>query len=653
MNLAGTVLVALAAVAGLSCVGLALVGLVLKKPILVRVAMWALYAVLAFSVAAAAVLIAAFFARDFGNAYVYEHSSRALPFIYTLSALWAGNSGSLLLWLVLMALFAVLASRGGRKRDAASAPYLVAILGSTCLFFSLLLLFGPGCDPFTANGVTPPPADGLGLNPMLQNPGMVVHPLALYLGYVALAAPFGLVVACLAAGSPLSASLVAVRRWALVGWLFLTIGNVVGAWWAYVSLGWGGYWAWDPVENASLIPWLTATALLHSAFIAQRGERQKGWTVALAAASFLLTIFGTFLTRTGVASSVHAFAEPGLIAWFVVFMVIMLALAVTVMIRYRAGLRPKGEAGSPTGESSNVLYTVILLVALTFFIIWGVIFPPIAKSLTGSEFLLGTGFFDTVAAPLGLVLLLLLVFCSLAGFARGSRRRLVWGVGAAAGVAVAVLVILLAVGVRKGYPVAAFALTGAAATAVILRWARLRKARRAYGALAAHLGLAILVIGLAGSWSFKESTEAQLSRGESLALGSTAVVYQDLQTESTGGGEKEVSRAVLALFVEGQSAGSLEPTIEYYPLTDQTWTRVARRTSASGDIYVSLLEVGADGATIDLKLEKHPLIVWLWIGGGVMSLGALLALWAVWRRPRRAEPEEGGRAPDGPPAVGH
>jgi cytochrome c-type biogenesis protein CcmF len=301
----------------------------------------------------------------------------------------------------------------------------------------------------------------------------------------------------------------------------------VGAWWAYVSLGWGGYWAWDPVENASLIPWLTATALLHSAFIAHRSERQKGWTVVLAVASFLLTIFGTFLTRTGVASSVHSFAESGLIAWFAVFMAVMLALAVTVIIRRWGDLRAKDGHGSLMGESSNVLYTVIILVALTFFIIWGVIFPPIAKSLAGSEVLLGTGFFDTVTAPLGLALLLLLAFCSLASFTRGSRRRLVWGVGAAAGVAVVVLVVLLATGVRKGYPVAAFALTGAAATAVVLRWARLWRTRRAYGALVAHLGLVILVIGLAGSWSFKESTEAQLARGESLALGTVVVVYDD------------------------------------------------------------------------------------------------------------------------------
>jgi cytochrome c-type biogenesis protein CcmF len=649
VNVAGTVFVALAAAAGLAGVALPLAGRALGRPLLVRAAMWALYAVLAFSAAAAAMLVAAFVARDFGNVYVYEHSSRALPLVYTLSAVWAGNSGSLLLWLLLMAVFAVVAAHDGRKRDAASAPYLMAVLGSISLFFSLLLLFGPSCDPFAANAVVPRPQDGLGLNPMLQNSGMIVHPLALYLGYVAMAVPFGLVVAGLAARSPVAAWIGAVRRWTLVGWLFLTIGNVVGAWWAYVSLGWGGYWAWDPVENAALIPWLTATALLHSALIAQRRQRQLGWTVVLAAATFLLTIFGTFLTRTGVASSVHAFTESRLIAWFAAFLVIMLVMSAAVIVRRRAALRPRGQAGSPVGENHNVLYTVILLVALTFFVIWGVVFPPIAKSLTGSEVLLGTGFFDTVTAPLGLVLLLLLAFCSLASFARGSRRRLVWGVSAAAGVAVVILVVLLATGVRKGYPVAAFALTGAAAVAVVLRWARLWRARRSYGALIAHLGLVILVIGLAGSWSFKESTEALLTRGESLALGKIAVVYEDLQTESSVGGDKQVNRAVLALSVGGESEGRLTPTIEYYPLTDQTWTRVARRTSATGDIYVSLLEVGTDGTTVDIKLEKHPLIVWLWIGGGVMSLGALVALWSLLRRPQATASEEDGRTAGGSP----
>ena len=414
------------------------------------------------------------------------------------------------------------------------------------------MLLGPSCDPFAANSIAPAPQDGLGLNPMLQNLGMVIHPLTLYLGYVALAVPFGLAIAGLAGGSALSTWIVPVRRWALVGWLFLTLGNVVGAWWAYVTLGWGGYWAWDPVENASLIPWLTATALLHSAFVAQRRGRQQVWTVGLAAGSFLLTIFGTFLTRTGVANSVHAFTESRLIAWFVIYLVLMFALAVGVMIWRRRMLTASGEVGSALAESSNVLYAVVLLTALTALILWGVIFPPIAQSVTGTEFVLGTAFFDTVAAPLGLVLLFLLAVCSLAGLSKGhaaarsglSRPRAVpawrcWWC-------------CLPWGCARVIRSPRSSLAGAAAVAVLARWVWGWRARRGHGALVAHLGVLILVIGLAGSWSFKESTEGRLAQGQSLTLHNVTVTYQELQSESDMAGEREIDRAILGLTLDGK-----------------------------------------------------------------------------------------------------
>jgi cytochrome c-type biogenesis protein CcmF len=643
VNGAGNALLAAAVVASLAGLLLPLLGRAWGRPVLVRAGMWALYAVLLLVVADVLVLLGGFLTRDFGNLYVYEHSSRALSWVYTVSALWAGNSGSLLLWLLLMAVFAVIAARGGRKRDVGSVSYLVPVLSLMNLFFSLLVLFAPACNPFVANHVATAAADGLGLNPMLQNPGMVIHPVTLYLGYVAMAVPFALMVAGLANRSPLAGWIAGVRRWALIGWLFLTIGNVVGAWWAYVTLGWGGYWAWDPVENASLIPWLTATALLHAVLMAQRRQRQQIWMVSLVSATFLLTIFGTFLTRTGVATSVHAFTEPGLIAWFVIFMVVMLALAVTLIVVRRAALRgPDGKPPSFFGESSNIFYTVVLLSVLTFLILWGVIFPPIAQSLYGGEFLLGTGFFDAVAAPLGLLLLLMMVVCSLVSSSRGSRRILTVGACVAGGVGLVVLVVLLVAGVRKGYPVAAFALTGAAVASVAMMLARGWRVRRRYGALLVHLGLLTLVIGLAGSWSFKDSVERELALGESLSLGKVEVVYQDLDVQPAGATGKEVTRATLGLSLDGDGAGELVPTLEYYPANDQTWTRVARRTSAAGDVYVSLLGVGADGETIDLKLEYHPLIVWLWIGGGIMSLGAIVALWSVRRRPRGAPLDAAG-----------
>jgi cytochrome c-type biogenesis protein CcmF len=645
VNGAGNALLAVAAVASLAGVILPLLGRILDRRRLVSGGIWSLHAALAATCAAVLVLLGGFLTRDFGNVYVYEHSSRALSWVYTVSALWAGNAGSLLLWLLLMLVFSVIASRGGRRRDSGSAPYLAAVLASMCLFFSLLVLFGPSCNPFAANRVLPVPADGLGLNPMLQNPGMIIHPLALYLGYVAMAVPFGLVMAGLANGSPLSTWIAGVRRWALIGWLFLTIGNVVGAWWAYVTLGWGGYWAWDPVENASLIPWLTGTALLHCAVMADRRQRQQMWVVSLAALTFILTIFGTFLTRTGVATSVHAFTESRLIAWFVVFMVLMLALSgVLIAKRYRS-LRAEGETQPVFGESSNVFYTVVLLTVVTFFILWGVVFPPIAQSLAGSEFVLGAGFFDSVTAPLGLLLLLLLITCSLARSAGGSRRGLVSGVLLSGGTGLIVLVVLLALGVHKAYPVAAFALSGSALVAIVLKFARTWRNRRRYGALLAHVGLLILVIGLAGSWSYKQSVEGEVAWGGSLTLGGIRVDYLDHDTQSAGAADKEVTRALLDLSIDGKHVGHLAPSFEYYPASDQVWTRVARRSSAAGDVYVSLLDVGAGGETIDLRLEYHPLIIWLWIGGGVMSIGALVAL--LSSRRRRESADSGGASAAG------
>jgi cytochrome c-type biogenesis protein CcmF len=631
----GYALLTIAALASFAGLLFPVFGHILGRARLNRIGTWTSYLVLLVVAAAMLLLLAAFLARDFGNAYVYEHSSRALSGIYTVSALWAGNAGSLLLWLLLMAIFTVVASLGGRRRDPASAPYLTATLSAITCFFALIVLFGPRCNPFAANSLTPTPVDGLGLNPMLKNPGMVIHPVALYLGYVAMAVPFALVVAGLIAGTPMRLWIGAVRRWALIGWLFLTIGNVVGAWWAYVTLGWGGYWAWDPVENASLIPWLTGTALLHVAAAAQKRKRLRVWTVSLAALTFLLTIFGTFLTRSGVAQSVHAFEDSGLIPWFAVFLVLMLALSLAVIVKRAGSLKTDVQSSSLFGESSNLLYTAVLLCVMTFFILWGVIFPPIASALGRGDVLLGEGFFNAVTAPLGLLLLALLVLCTLMTPIHHNKRHRTVDLTLLAVVFVVVLAVLLAAGVRKVYPLAAFVLSAMAVAAVLLMFGRDLRNHRRYGALLVHLGLLILVVGLAGSWAYKQSVEQDLAVGETLTLGEFQVQYEDLNFQAQNNSDRSVTQAVLMLFVNGRSRGEIRPSLDYYPASDQVWTRVARRTSLTGDVYVSLLAVETDGKSISLRLESHPMIVWLWIGGAIMSLGSLLALWSV--RPRRRE----------------
>ena len=425
------------------------------------------------------------------------------------------------------------------------------------------------------------------------------------------------------------------RRWALVGWLFLTVGNVVGAWWAYVTLGWGGYWAWDPVENASLIPWLTGTALLHVAATAQRRKRLQVWTASLAALTFLLTIFGTFLTRSGVAQSVHAFADSGLIPWFAVFLVLMLALSLAVIVKRAGSLKVDGQPPALFGETSNLLYTAVLLCVMTFFILWGVIFPPIASALGRADVVLGEGFFNAVTAPLGLLLLALLVLCTLMTPVHRTQRHRTMDLTISVVVAVVVLSVLVAAGVRKTYPLAAFVLSAMAVTAVLLMFGRDLRNHRRYGAILVHLGVLILVIGVAGSWAYKQSVEHELAVGERLALGEIEVQYEDLNFQAQNNTDRSVTQAVLTLFVNGKSRGEIKPSLDYYPASDQVWTRVARRTSLAGDVYVSLLAVEADGRTISIRLESHPLIVWLWIGGAIMSLGSVLALWSV--RPRRRE----------------
>jgi cytochrome c-type biogenesis protein CcmF len=630
---AASALLVLATIASLSGLACSLAGRLRRPRPWIRIGSWASYATLVTVAGATLLLLVAFLARDFSNLYVYEHSSRALSLYYTISALWAGNAGSLLLWLLLLAVFAVMAGRAARRRDPASAAYLTATLSAMTLFFSLLVLFGPRCNPFAANTVSPLPADGLGLNPMLQNPGMVVHPLALYVGYVAMAVPFALMVAGLANGDQVVAWIRPVRAWALVGWLFLTIGNVVGAWWAYVTLGWGGYWAWDPVENASLIPWLTATALLHAVSMVRRRGRHRVWMVALVSVTFLLTIFGTFLTRSGVAASVHAFEESGLIPWFSVFMLLMLALAVAVIVWRRSLLRGDASVVSPVDEASTFLYANVLLSVMTFVILWGVVFPPMVRALGGGEVLLGTEFFNVVTAPLGLLLLLLLVFCTLVRSSRRSMRRLRLDALYTGAFGLLVLVLLLALGASRGYPTAAFVLAAMVVASIALTFIRGGmgwRHRRRYGGILVHLGLVVLVVGIAGSWAYKQSTEGDVSVGESLSISDVRVTYEALQSREKP--DKNESRALLALTIGGQPKGELRPSLEYYPAADQVWTRVDRRSSIGGDVYVTLLAVDAGGETVSLRVEVHPLVDWLWVGGGLMALGGILALWPARRR---------------------
>jgi cytochrome c-type biogenesis protein CcmF len=653
----------------LAGLGLALAAVLTRRRGLMRAAMIAAYAVAALAVIASIVLLVLLVTRDFSNHYVYSYTSRSLSLAYTISAFWAGNAGSILLWLVLMAVFSVVALRQIRREDAPSAPYVAAILLAITAFFSLLTLFGNDSNPFVLVSGGATPADGLGMNPMLQNPGMVIHPVALYLGYVGLAIPFALVMGGLWARTPSAAWLPAVRRWVLVGWFFLTIGNLVGAWWAYVTLGWGGYWAWDPVENASLMPWLTATALVHSVVMMRKRQMLSVWVVILVVVSFLLTIFGTFLTRSGIATSVHAFSDNTFIPWFTVFLLLIVIFSAAVTVFRLSDVRSEKKLDNPLSRESAFLYTNLVLVVMTFVVLWGVLFPVLAGALRGAKVELDPNFFTVVTVPLGLILMFLTGLCPLLPWRGRDRSRLVKDAAWIAGPAVVALVVLLALGLRRVYPLLSFTLAVFAVASITLQyghgWRNRRKASRTgwlrafggmiwtnrsrYGGFLIHLGVIVVLVGITGSYSFKQVVDGDLSKGGSLDVGRFELTFDGLALEQAS--DHDIARATFTVSHEGRVIGQVHPVKEYYPKSDQVWTRVDRYSTLAGDVYVSLLGYSEAGTGVTIRAEVNPLVGWLWIGAGVMVAGGLVVLWPARRaaaKRRRAMRAAGSRpAPEG------
>ncbi len=627
-----------------------------------RGAVAAVYVVAALAVVASIVLVVALVTRDFSNHYVYTYTSRSLSLAYTVSGFWAGNAGSLLLWLLLMAVFSLVALRQIRRENPPSAPYVAVILLAITTFFSLLTVFGNDSNPFVQvpGGVVP--TDGLGMNPQLLHPGMVIHPVALYLGYVGLAIPFALVMGGLLARSPSSAWLPAVRRWALVGWLFLAIGNLVGAWWAYVTLGWGGYWAWDPVENASLMPWLTATALVHAVVMLRRRQMFLVWTVVLAVVTFLLTIFGTFLTRSGIATSVHAFSDNTFIPWFTFFLLLTVVFSAAVMVSRRSELRSEKEAGRSALERVRLLVYQPGTGGDHVRGAVGGLFPTVAGALRGAKVEMSPDFFTMVTVPLTLILMLLTGLCPLLPWRGRDRSRLMKDAIWTAAPAVVVLVVLLALGLRKPYTLLSFTLATFAVASIALQygrgWRNRHKAsgtgwvrafggmvwanRSRYGGFLVHLGVIVVLVGITGSYAFKQVFEGDVSKGSSLNVGRFELTYDDLALGQTA--DKQTARATFTVSHDGEVVGEVDPVKEYYPASDQVWTRVDLYSTLAGDVYVSLLGYEDDGSSVTIQAQVNPLVGWLWIGGGVLVVGGLVALWPVRRS--RARQREVARAAD-------
>ncbi|WP_435060715.1 heme lyase CcmF/NrfE family subunit [Amycolatopsis thermoflava] len=610
-----------------------------------RVATWA---TLAAAALACALLEWALVAHDFSVSYVAENGGREVPLYFTVTSLWAALDGSLLLWLLILGGFGALLTRTVRRNPEPVHHWAMTVLSVVAVFFFALTYFA--ANPFRA--VTPVPADGPGPNPLLrEHAAMGVHPPLLYLGYIGMIVPFAYAVAALVTGRAGADWLAFTRRWTLTAWSCLTAGIVLGAWWSYAVLGWGGYWAWDPVENASLLPWLTAIGAVHVTLLRGRRARLTGWAVALHSLTFLLVLVGTFLTRSGAVASVHSFTNSPLGPMLLGFVLVVAATVTGLLIR-RAG-RFGGADGPLWSLRTAVLANVVLFTVLAAVVLTGTVFPLIAQGLTGTRTAVGAAYFNRTAVPVALAVLLVMGAAPLVR-PRGDRaadlaRRL--ALPAAAGlVTIAVTGLFSRPGVLAlcAFGVAAFVLTGLARLAWTERGGlRAMARRRRLGGLLAHAGITLAAVGIAASSAYTASAEAQVGLGE--AVSARGVTARLVGVDRAAGDGRMTAGVRLRLERDGAVLGILAPKLHYYPARDLTVGVPDIRSRPGGDLYTTVTGISQDGTHATIRLAVNPLVGLIWAGGGLTALGGLLALFSPRaarsrRLPEPVPPREGSAA---------
>jgi cytochrome c-type biogenesis protein CcmF len=566
------------------------------------------------------VLLAAFYARDYSFLYVFEHADDVLSLAYALSAFWAGQEGSLLLWAVVMAAAGVLfsLSRGYRTLAARTRLFFWVFFLTVQAFFLLLLTCWS--NPFVE--VVPAPADGRGLNPLLQNPGMIFHPPLLFLGYALYVIPACAALAAGIAGEARSWVKVC-RSWSVMAWMFLTAGIILGGWWSYMELGWGGYWAWDPVENASLIPWFSGTAFLHTAIIETRRGALQRTNVFLMALTFILCVFATYLVRSGVVQSLHAFGEGGVGLPLLVFQLAGIPVALLTVFLGEQHVR-RSLSGMASRQGLLVLAGwVFLLLGLVVGL--GTMWPVISKTWSASPVGLDAGFYNRVCLPLFVLLVLVFCACPWLGWKHGVRDRA--GLFATAGgVAAALAFFLLFAGVSQPLALVGVAAAAAAMLGIVLLFVRIpamRQLRQLFGAHGVHLGLALIVLGVGFSGPYKVEQEAMLRPGETMRLGQYELRYTGITQKESPAMARAIAR--LEVSKNGAALGVLEPERRLYRHFDQPFAEAETLFGLGDELYAVLLGFTVEDAAT-LKVSVNPLINWIWIGGTLMCLAAFLLL---------------------------
>ena len=602
----------------------------------------ALIAAFGTTVVAAAVLWTALARHDFSFVYVAQHTSRTLPLGYRLAAFWSGQEGSLLLWLLILTGYSALAVWLHRfTRDLMA--WVVPVLAGVSTFFVFMLVFVS--SPFMS---APAPADGAGMVPSLQNPYMLAHPPMLYLGYVGLTIPFAFAMGALLSRRTDERWIVMTRRWTLAAWTFLGVGQLLGAHWAYVEIGWGGYYAWDPVENAALMPWLAATAFLHSVMIQEKRGMLKVWNMVLVALAFCLSIFGTFLTRSGVISSIHSFSQSPLGAWFLGFIAICVVFSVGLIYLRLPLLRSRTKLESLVSREATFLYNNLLLVALCLTILWGVMYPLVTQAVRGETRSVSKPYYDFFLHTFGLPLLLLMGIGPLVAWRRASLRALGRTFIVPAVAAVVTGVALIVLGYGSSTPgLLAYTFGAFVAASIVLEFVRGTRARRAlsggswlgalaelvarnrrrYGGYIVHASILMLAIGVAGSSAYQTVRERGLRPGQSMEIAGYTLTYERLQQRQEA--NAIATRAVVDVSRGGSHVTTLYPGKNSYPVEQQVSNEVSiyHDPRNLGDLFTIADQIDPKSQTLFLKVLVKPLVNVLWAAGFVFVFGSLVTLW--------------------------
>lgn len=608
---------------------------------LLRIGRRYVFAVFAASLLAVGAMEWALLSHDFSLAYVARNHGRATPLLFTVTGLWAALEGSILLWAaVLGGYLTVTVIRFRRRADDPLVAWATLVGLAVALFFFALML-GPA-NPFKLVEGTIPP-DGAGPNPLLQNhPLMAFHPPMLYLGYVGFTIPFSFAVAALVTGRFGEGWLADTRRTTLVAWGFLTAGIVFGAWWSYEVLGWGGYWAWDPVENASLLPWLTGTAFLHSVMVQERRGMLRVWNLSLVIATFCLTIFGTFLTRSGIVNSVHAFTQSSIGPWLLTFLGLVAAVGIGLIAWRGDALRAPGRIDSAVSREAAFLGNNLLFGGLAFVVLLGTVFPLVVEAVRGEQMSVGAPYFDRMAVPLGLALLFLMAVAPALPWRAASgavlRDRLA---GPAWTGALAVLVAVV-LGARSLAAVLAVGLAAFALAAIVHKvgvgirsrrrarqeaypraaWRMLRGNPRHYGGLVVHAGVVMVAVAIAMSQSYSTKETVRLAEGQSAEVAGYRVTFLDRSTRRT----EQKTSFVARMRIErgGRDLGVYAPAISSYPRMAVGTPSV--RTGLLRDVYLTVASAPTERGPVTFGVAVNPMVLWLWLGGAVMAVGTGLAL---------------------------